>query len=251
MGEFESRVSRGLIQGKRNVNVFSFSENVTTVKEDLWQGKILTPPVPNMIHLDNEENILIKSTDANDSIAGSGARTVFIEGVDQDYNRISETVNLNGISGVVTQNKYIGVNDLICMSNAVLGESNKGIITAEGNVSNRIQSVINIDQGQTHGSHYFIPQNEEALLKRIHITGEKNAEYQLNIDIVPSVIDGISSKTSSVPTIFFESFVKIDFEIPPLLQPSSRISVKAISDQGLANSISGSYDLELIEKGVF
>jgi hypothetical protein len=49
----------------------------------------------------------ISSSSANDAAAGTGARTVFVNGLDANYNEISETVTLNGQTSVNTVNSYL------------------------------------------------------------------------------------------------------------------------------------------------
>ena len=51
----------------------------------------------------------IVSTDAQDSAAGTGLRTVRVRGLDENYDEIEETVLLNGQTQVATQNSYLRV----------------------------------------------------------------------------------------------------------------------------------------------
>jgi hypothetical protein len=52
------------------------------------------------------ETLQVISSSVNDAAAGSGARTVTIFGLDANYNAISETVTLNGTTGVTTVNQF-------------------------------------------------------------------------------------------------------------------------------------------------
>jgi hypothetical protein len=255
MSSYGSSLSRGKVAFKSRGGSFAFSKNVGTTVEDLWQGKILTPPVPNMTYLETAEKMLIASTSADDSVAGSGTQIISITGVTAGYaEEITELVETNGIAGKLTVNEFIGINDIICIRNSVLGESNKGIITATSEDSGHVQSVVEWDaleggKGNSHGSHYFIPMGKEGTLKRLSFTGEKNAEYRIEFVTTVGAYQGTPSQIVSIPVIFFESSVVRDFEIPPYFPEGTRVKIIAKSDQGTANQMAGSFDLEISDKG--
>jgi hypothetical protein len=69
----------------------------------------------------------VSSSDANDTSAGTGARTIEISGLDGDYNEISETIILNGQTPVTTTNSFLRVNRGIVLT-AGSGGVNAGII---------------------------------------------------------------------------------------------------------------------------
>ena len=51
----------------------------------------------------------VSSGSANDTSAGTGARTILVSGLDANYNAVSETVTLNGQTAVNTVNSYLRV----------------------------------------------------------------------------------------------------------------------------------------------
>lgn len=51
----------------------------------------------------------VSSSSANDTSAGSGARTILLVGLDSSYNKVSETVTLNGQTQVTTTNSYLRI----------------------------------------------------------------------------------------------------------------------------------------------
>lgn len=74
--------------------------------------------------------ITVLSTSANDDGApvGTGARTITIAGLDGDYEEISETVTLNGTTGVDTTASFLRVN-LVTVATVGALEENAGAIT--------------------------------------------------------------------------------------------------------------------------
>ena len=251
MSSYNRQLAIGSQKGKRALNVFAFSENVGTTPEDLWQGKILTPSVSDMTYMIVADFLLIKSTSADDDFTGTGTQIVSIDYVDENYLRVTELLNMNGLTGVQTSKKSLGVNGIVCVTNGVLGESNKGIITAEALGAGDPQCIIDIEHGINQDSHVFIPADEQGIITRLTLTGEKNAEYKIVFEITGFINQVLrSSKVISIPFIFFQSSFSVEFEIPPVMPSASRIRIIAVSDQGTANSLSGSFDLELSKLGV-
>ena len=70
----------------------------------------------------------VVSSDANDTSAGTGARTVLLTGLDANRNVISETVTLNGITPVDATASFLRVNSAEVKS-AGTGLTNAGNIT--------------------------------------------------------------------------------------------------------------------------
>jgi hypothetical protein len=90
--------------GHRVVNVFGYNADVDTALETVWpQGGVLTRPAAALA-------MTVSSSDANDDAAGTGARTVVIQGLDADYNEVSETVTLDGQTAVTMTVEMIRVN---------------------------------------------------------------------------------------------------------------------------------------------
>ena len=71
------------------------NQDVDIGSEDIiCQGGDYTPPTTARIHN-------IASSSANDTSAGTGARTVSINGILADYSEANETITMNGTSNVV------------------------------------------------------------------------------------------------------------------------------------------------------
>lgn len=102
---FELQVSRGQILGHTAVTVFGYNADVDQTLETLWpQGGVITYPAAATV-------IKVSSSSANDTAAGTGARTVLLEGLDGSFNEVSETVTLNGQTAVNTVNSYLFINN--------------------------------------------------------------------------------------------------------------------------------------------
>jgi hypothetical protein len=99
---FELQVSRGQITWHEKQFQFGLNLNVGTSFSTIWNGGGTLYAYPAAATV-----FKISSSDANDASGGTGARTVFINGLNADYNETSETVTLNGQTAVNTVNSYI------------------------------------------------------------------------------------------------------------------------------------------------
>lgn len=103
---FELQVSRGQITGHRAVTVFGYNPDVDTARVTVWPytGVIPYPTAP--------VQLSVSSSSSDDAAAGTGARTVLIEGLDENHSEISETVALDGQSAVTTTQSFLHINGL-------------------------------------------------------------------------------------------------------------------------------------------
>jgi hypothetical protein len=103
--------------------VFGYNPDVDTEEETVWpiNGLLGHPPSPTLM--------LISSTSANDTAAGTGARTVLLEGVNGTGGRASEIVTLNGQTPVSTVKTYDAIERMVVLT-VGSGGSNAGFIYA-------------------------------------------------------------------------------------------------------------------------
>ena len=93
--EFGLNVSRGKVRGAFQVNKFGTNLDVDGSLETIWDGGGL------YTYLTTAGVLTVTSTDAEDSVSGDGARTITIEGLDENYEPISETLIVGGAAGTL------------------------------------------------------------------------------------------------------------------------------------------------------
>lgn len=74
----------------------------------------------------------IASTDANDTAAGTGARQLFISGLNNNWDAISETITLNGQTPVNTTTQFLRVNLLLVVEVGSFGGNQGDIFVSSG-----------------------------------------------------------------------------------------------------------------------
>lgn len=120
---FEFQVGRGQIAYHSVVHVFGYNPDIDAgVEETVWTaGGILGhPPSPAIMS--------VSSTSANDTSAGTGARTVYILGINGTGGYTSETVVLNGQTAVNTVHAYDSI-ERMDVATVGSGGKNAGNIT--------------------------------------------------------------------------------------------------------------------------
>ena len=104
-------------------------QTTTTTPFDLWgPGGFQPTEQPAGV-------VSMVSSSANDTAAGTGARTVLLRGVDADYFEVSETVTLNGTTPVASTTQMIWVNDAHVTSTGTLQRSAGTIDISIGGVN--------------------------------------------------------------------------------------------------------------------
>ena len=108
--DFPIRVGTGHVEGIYPQNKYGFNPAIVDSLEDIWNaGGVLE-------YLSSAETMDIVSSSANDTAAGTGARTIEVAGVDNDCNPVYEIVTMNGGTEVTTVNAFYRVNRMRVMT---------------------------------------------------------------------------------------------------------------------------------------
>jgi len=164
MDEYSLRLAKGNIQSHRIVNKFGRNADVDlAAAEEVWAtGGLRT-------YLAAAETLDIVSTDAADAGAGTGARTVLLEGCDASFEEITEIVTLAGLTPVVTTQAFIRLNRVFVVTTGT-GLENAGIITIDptSSGSGARQCTIAAGDGQSLIGHYLIPVSHSVYMISMH-----------------------------------------------------------------------------------
>lgn len=126
---FWLNITQGLIEKYEEIHKFGTSNNVGTTFVPIARGENYQTPTSAQV-------LEIVSTSANDTVAGTGARTVTIEGLDASWNRVVQTINMNGVTAVTLPTNLIRayrmyVEDSGTYATQTTG-SHAGLITLQG-----------------------------------------------------------------------------------------------------------------------
>ena len=85
---FWINITRGLIDEYEEIHKFGTSDAVGTTFVPIARGNVYQTPT-------TAQALEVVSTDANDTAAGTGARTVTVIGLDSTWQEITQTVPMN------------------------------------------------------------------------------------------------------------------------------------------------------------
>jgi hypothetical protein len=242
---FGLQVARGQIQGHTNVLVFGYNPDIDTSEETVWPngGTIPHPTVASVLK--------ISSSSADDTSAGTGARTVYIEGVDGDYNVVSETVTLNGQTAVNTTNSYLYVNSFYVLTTGS-GEANAGNINAgTGTVTSGVPAVLYdiIATGYNNRTtgHYCVPAGYTGYMVTGTISsGQASGSTSITAFLKQHGDDGIL-RVGAVTTLNNGSVV-FNFDPAYVIPEKHCVGASAIGS-ATNNSVSSFFNIVLIKTG--
>lgn len=133
------------------------NDSVGTTFETIWtEGGVY-------VYLANAEVLDIVSTDAKDTSDGVGARTLKIDGLDDNFLEVTETISLNGTTPVTTSQAFLRVNKVIVIAVGSEGDT-AGNIVATGDTSTSVK-VFAIEAGtnQSEACLFTVPANKKFL----------------------------------------------------------------------------------------
>ncbi len=238
---FNLQVARGQIAYHYSVFKFGFNPDVDDALETVWaEGGLYS-------YLSAATVLKISSSSTDDTSAGTGARTVELQGLDGDYNQISETVTLNGQTAVNTTKSFLRIYRMI-VKTAGTGAQNAGVIYAgTGTVTLGVPAnkyaTIAIGDNQTLMALWTVPAGHTAYILQTDITV---ATTQNNKYCAVRLVARPDGEVFQVK----DKFVKSEgghqqqYDIPLKFEEKTDIEVRAIGDSSGADiAISAGLDI--------
>jgi hypothetical protein len=160
-------IARGHTAGYRTLYKFGYNPDVDGTEETVWaEGG-------NYVWLDNAVTVFASSSSANDTGGGTGANTITIQGLDEDYNEIEESLTLNGQTQVVTQLSYLRVYRAFVTLAGSSGTSGGTIYLGSSGASGGVPNTVYANLGlgnQTQIAAYTVPAGYTLYLDDINFT---------------------------------------------------------------------------------
>jgi hypothetical protein len=233
---FALQVSRNQIAGHSAFSIFGYNGDVDQTEESVWPDGGTVPHPTTASVLD------IVSTSTDDDAAGTGARTVFIEGLDGNYNSVSETVILDGTTDVETVNSYLYINQFYVLT-AGSGGVNAGVITAK--LSSTLYDLIAVGYNQRTTAHYCVPAGYTAYLTEgVITTGQASGSTAVTAFLKQHGPDEIL-RVVAISTLNNGS-IQYDFAYPVAITEKNCFGATAIGAAN-NNSVSAFFNFVLIK----
>jgi hypothetical protein len=167
---FYLAVQQGKVPGYSMVNKFGYNPTIGSGSfETIWETG------DNYSWQSTDVTVDVVSDNVNDDVAGTGARTLRIQGLDGSYNFAEETVDMDGTTTVTTTQTFLRV---FRMSVETAGSSgnNEGTITVTYTGGSDVAATISAGNGQTLMALYTIPAGYTGYLLSMNISSGKDQE---------------------------------------------------------------------------
>jgi hypothetical protein len=240
---WELQVARGQISWHRAVTVFGYNSDVDTSVETVWpHGGLLGFPATAL-------QLSVSSSNAADTAAGTGARTVYLEGLDANHNTITETVTLNGQTAVTTTRSYLHINNCYVLTagsgNSAAGTIYFGTGTVTAGVPATVYDVIQFDYNSRITGSYTVPAGYTAYVSQgLFSTGQVSGSNSVTGRLMTRGTNNI--RMTAAVTTANNNAADYTFEYPIVVPEKTTIEAQAVGDAA-NNACSSMFILLLIK----
>ena len=247
--EFYFQLARDQILNHKHIFKYGFNATVTTSNDTIWlqEGSYTWQSAATVVS--------VTSSDANDDgdPVGTGALTVTLEGLDANYDEISETVTLNGTTVVNTDASFLRLHRMF-VATAGTGLTNAGTIYAAvtgdtygtpgvPDTATGIMSTIGVGEGQTLQALYTVPAGYTAYVKNIS-AGSVDGTNATTITLRQRPVNG--AFRTSEKFVAFKGTVTQEHKIP--LEFPEKTDLELKGDSALSTTdVAGSFDVILVK----
>ena len=215
------------VPGIRTVHRSGYNSSLQNgTQEVIWGGAAAEPYLPTVA-----SHLTVTSSSSSDTLV-----QVTITGLDANYNEISETVTLNGLTGVVTTNEFLrAISTIVTNGHAPVGDISIKI-------NSNVVSFIPVGLGRGLNGSYTIPAGYTGYLIKGDTAAGKGGDAEVRMYIRPFGGGWIVGHVAQV----YESQYVYDFPIPMQVPEKTDIKVTAKSSS-TGTAVSCNFDIILVE----
>jgi hypothetical protein len=242
---FELQVARGQITAHRSVVVFGYNPDVDTARVTVWPYSGIIPLPAAALQMK------VSSSSADDTANGTGARTVYVEGLDANHEEISEIVTLNGQTAVLTAQSFLHINNAyVATAGSGLSAAGDiyfgtGVVTA--GVPATVYDLIKFDYNQRITGSYTVPAGFTAYVAQgLFSAGQPGGSAQVSGRLLTVGADGIR-RTAAITTVN-NGTADYSFEYPIRIPEKTTLEATAQASSN-NNEASAMFILLLVSNG--
>ena len=218
---WELNVSRDKVRGAYHIIKFGENLDVDGSMETIWDGGGL------YTYLTSAGVLTVTSTDGDDAAAGTGARTVTVEGIDANYNQVSETLTVGGGAGSV---EFFRVFRAFVATSGSSGTNEGTISIAQGATTlaqiRSVGSPTSTGLGQTFMSLYTVPAGYTGYIYQFNIS---TAKADGDVFLVKRGHNDNGTWRSQDIVHVNENSIERNYKFPLKIEEKSDIEVRALS----------------------
>jgi hypothetical protein len=180
--------------GHQTLSLFGYQAAVGNTSIPVWENAAAyTYPT-------SATTLTVVSTSASDDTTAK----ILISGLDANFAPISETIALNGTSGVTTVNSYLRINNLLMTYPGTSQTTNVGTITVKQSSNTLAQ--INIGVGKSQSTIYTVPAGYTFYLDLAEVN---TSNSYTSSNIVTYKVQAINNTTGVKLNVLQQPFVSI------------------------------------------
>lgn len=235
-------ISAGDLTGYSAINKFGRNPNIGGAPETIWMygGRY--------VYLTSPSTVYAHSADTADSVSGTGARTVTIQGLDGNYESIEETVTVR--SGVATTAQFLRVFRAFVVTSGSTGTNEGNIIISTGaaGTGTVLADIGTIGTGTTYGlgqtqlALYTIPADKTGYLTAWNI-GVGSYNDSVTVSLLSREFNS-AFRTRDIMDVPGGSHVR-NYSVPIKLPAKTDVEIIGIASTG--TNISSSFDIILVD----
>jgi len=191
---FDLQVARNQIYGHQTLSLFGYQAAVGNTKIPVWEN------ATTYTYITSASTLTLASSSASDDTLAN----ILINGLDANFKPISETLTLNGVTGVTTINSYFRVNSLLMVSPGTGQTTNVGTITLKQ--SSNIVAQINSGIGKSQSTVYTVPAGYSFYLDFAEVN---TSNSYTSSNIVTYSVQAINNNTGVKLQVLQQPFVSI------------------------------------------
>ena len=237
---FYLEVQQGKIPGYSMVNKFGYNPSIGSGSfETIWETGDEYPWQSSAVTVD------VVSDDTNDDVAGTGARTLRIQGLDGSYNFAEETVDMDGTTTVTTTQTFLRVFRMSVQTAGTSG-NNIGNISVTYTGGSDVAATISPGNGQTLMCLYTIPAGYTGYLLSIDVSSGKDQEMDFKFIQRDNSVTNAAFQTKQFLNVRGGQ-TSVIFNAINIIPQKSDIYVSGKGSS--TSSASASFDLLLVQDG--
>jgi hypothetical protein len=237
---FYLAVQQGKVAGYSMVNKFGYNSSIGSgAFETIWETG------GQLIFQTTAQTVNVVSDNVNDDVAGTGARTLRIQGLDSSFDLVEETVDMDGTTTVTTTQTFLRVFRM-SVETAGTSENNEGDITATYSSTTDTAATITAGNGQTLMTVYTIPNGYTGYLLSLNISSGKDQELQAKVITRDTTVTNAAFQTKQFLDIR-GGLTTINLNAVTVITEKTDIQVDAKASS--TSSAAASFDLLLVQDG--
>jgi hypothetical protein len=241
------QLADGDIEGVSHIEKFGMNLDVDHDKETIWDGGGI------YTYIETAETLTVTSTSVQDNPAGTGARTVEIQGINQAGEVVTETVSM-GATTTGAFKRVFRVKTLLAGTSGV----NEGTISITSDDTSTVLAIIGVDgtgshaagRGQTFMAQYTIPTGKTGYITQWTVgCGKHNSDaIAMLMTRDPDALGDGAWNARDIIVVSATTYAKT-YNIPIKLNAGDDIEIRAYSSVGNA-LVSSTFCVILIDDPV-